>query len=837
MPNRMLGTLKWTILIGIPMLLWNSISEGQDRERYQAGTNSVKAQAPATDRRQGSGRPYTVKDGIELSYFKNPSLSGDSETRPYPIRPAPIVSPDAKYFLLTTERGKLSDNTIEYKIWLFNRRDVVEYVSQQVSVRPEPRAIAAISAASNMPVVSGVRWLEDSKRVAFLGKSGTGYQQLFIADVTTGRVSAVTTANAFVSSYEIRGNTVAYATLTVDAAERGLKDPLVDVTGKTLESLLNTRSSRIEDLKWDDLYQHQSTLHIMRKQKETAIPGKQIKVFSPMWSLAPPLSLSPDGSSLITLARVSRIPPDWTSYAPGPIGFAPFKPKENISEDDEDVPSQFVLIDIRTGDVSPLVDAPEGGALGYLAPRQAFWSADGKHAILTNTFVPAGCESEDGERQKSPGIIYLDLSTHACQVITHLESSVLQGGQKHSYRLADISWNASKNEVALNYTGRNGGERVPAPDTYHLRGGKWIKGSESNGQPNGGSKSEVNLWTDETFARSPALFGRAGPDSAPVLVWDPNPQLATIDLGKVSVYEWKDKDGYSWSGLLALPPNYVPGREYPLVIQTHGYELTKYFADGMYTTGSGGRALTAKDIAVLQMDDPPVYTHTQKNGPFNLGGFEAAIKSLSAEGLVDSRRVGVVGFSFTCYHTLYAMTNHPDLFAAAAITDGNNVSYWQYIMNTTEAGGNTWQKLSEEINGGVPFGQTLLNWASRAPGFNLDKVRTPLLISALEQGQLLAQWEPYAGLRRLGKPVDMQWLRRGDALHVLVQPLHIYLSQQSAVDWFDFWLNGKERTEPTLEAGETKDSLAKQYERWRKLQRSNATPESAVGSGREGSNR
>jgi hypothetical protein len=101
-----------------------------------------------------------------------------------------------------------------------------------------------------------------------------------------------------------------------------------------------------------------------------------------------------------------------------------------------------------------------------------------------------------------------------------------------------------------------------------------------------------------------------------------------------------------------------------------------------------------------------------------------------------------------------------------------------------------------------------MNWFRSAPGFNLDKVKTPLLISAFETGQLMGQWEIYSGLRLLKKPVDMIWLRNENAPHILVQPHHRYISQEHAVDWFDFWLNGHEDPDP---------AKAEQYTHWREL--------------------
>jgi hypothetical protein len=54
----------------------------------------------------------------------------------------------------------------------------------------------------------------------------------------------------------------------------------------------------------------------------------------------------------------------------------------------------------------------------------------------------------------------------------------------------------------------------------------------------------------------------------------------------------------------------------------------------------------------------------------------------------------------------------------------------------------------------------------------------------------------------------MMWLTKEDAPHVLVQPRHRYLSQELAVDWFDFWLNEHEDPNPTKTG---------QYAKWREL--------------------
>ena len=122
----------------------------------------------------------------------------------------------------------------------------------------------------------------------------------------------------------------------------------------------------------------------------------------------------------------------------------------------------------------------------------------------------------------------------------------------------------------------------------------------------------------------------------------------------------------------------------------------------------------------------------------------------------------------------------------------------------------------DSANGGPPFGAALKTWLERAPGFNLDRVHTPVQLTALSDPvSLLAEWEPYAGLLLQGKPSELKFIP--DAVHTIERPWELFTSQQGSVDWFRFWLQGYERTEPVIDAEETSQTLAEQYARWHKL--------------------
>src|SRR5260370_1218746 len=114
----------------------------------------------------------------------------------------------------------------------------------------------------------------------------------------------------------------------------------------------------------------------------------------------------------------------------------------------------------------------------------------------------------------------------------------------------------------------------------------------------------------------------------------------------------------------------------------------------------------------------------------------------------------------------------------------------------------------EVFNGGVPFGESLKSWLERSTDFHFEKVNTPLRIFAETPLAAGGEWEWFAALRRLGKPVEMVMMK--DGVHILEKPWDRMVSQQGNVDWFAFWLKGEEDPDP---------AKAQQYARWRELRK------------------
>jgi len=104
--------------------------------------------------------------------------------------------------------------------------------------------------------------------------------------------------------------------------------------------------------------------------------------------------------------------------------------------------------------------------------------------------------------------------------------------------------------------------------------------------------------------------------------------------------------------------------------------------------------------------------------------------------------------------------------------------------------------------------KTTENWLACSPEFNMHKVRTPLLLLQPGVPAVFADWEPYAALRHLKKPVDLIMLQAGT--HVMTNPMQRLASETSNVDWFRFWLKVEEDPDP---------AKAEQYARWRELRK------------------
>ncbi len=257
---------------------------------------------------------------------------------------------------------------------------------------------------------------------------------------------------------------------------------------------------------------------------------------------------------------------------------------------------------------------------------------------------------------------------------------------------------------------------------------------------------------------------------------------------------------HSLSRRITCPANGIPS-----LSKTHALFEGQFIPSGTFPTAFAARELAAAGIMVLQTTECP-YTMTPNEGPCNVAEYEAAVDQMDKDGLVDPNRVGIVGFSRTGFYVLEALTTSTLHFRAASITDGVDLGYVQYVIDTGTGNGGAQE--AEAMNGG-PFGDGLQQWLKRSPEFNMEKVTAPVQVVASGPINVPSMWEPYALLSALNKPVDLIMMAQ-QGTHVLSNPAQRMASQGGTVDWMSFWLLDHEDADP---------GKAEQYSRWRELRK------------------
>lgn len=763
----------------------------------------------------GQGHDFTVRDSIEMSTFTVPSGRERSG--------GPVVSPDANYFFVITTRGIIRSNKVESTIWLFSTEAVRRYLAEKNNGvdPPQPKALARIAAvpvgwASNAyePVISTPRWALDSRSLYFLAQNSTAQHRLCSVALEGSGLKILSAPNEDVAIYDFSKDTLIYAANQSDWTHmnggRSASGPIMEnakvVTGRPLVDILFARGYSAP--------QHYA-LHSIRNGRIREVPDSASYISRPDWENGwGVLSVSPDGREAVELRPVVGVPASWDSYIS--LGFAPgpFHHEDPLVTLPTSITRlrQYELVDLATGKSRSLTRAPYGITFYYPEPTRATWASSGRRVLLTNTFMALDGvnAAERAKRVHSCAVAAADVPSRAVQcIVFSRDASASTAEHPMPLRLESANFGRNEDEVVVHLGWPL--EKRTQTEWYQYRDGNWLLTKQTlsvvgtsitESMPEASGKGDfLSVTIKQSLDDPPVLWATDRINLTGREIWNPNPQFAGMKFGDASIFHWKDETGHEYAGGLVKPVGYTPGRRYPLVIQTHGFQDFEFITDGAYPTAMAARPLASAGMVVLQV--PENYSHplTALEPHVNVLGYKAAIDRLVADGLVDPKRVGIIGFSRTCWYVETALIEAPSYFAAASISDGVDQSYMQQMIwglgRISE---------SEKIYGAAPFGAGLKRWLTLAPAFQLDKVRTPLLITAITPPSVLYEWETYSSLYQQNKPVEFLYLPGGE--HILQKPLDRLASQQGNVDWFSFWLRGYERSNP-------EDPT--QYSRWHRL--------------------
>jgi dipeptidyl aminopeptidase/acylaminoacyl peptidase len=723
------------------------------------------AQAPVPQRSLPYPWSLTVADVIGLTSFGYPDEVN-------------VRSPSGERIAVIVRHGDMARNLVISTVVVFQQ--------QQLFTTPRMDTVATLASASNRPAISRLRWLADNRTIAFLGErgeQGDTLSQVYTVDTDTRQLTQRTHHPTAVTAFDIGegGHPLLYTALPppTDTSEY--------VTQRRHGFVLRP-TQFLGDIiagQWAVKPTFISELFLTRREGEepARLPSPADSGYSICWDSY--LSLSPTGTTALLACKPRIVPSEWAQYHDLFI--------RELVEKGAAWP-QYVVLDLVHGNLKPLMNVPTiyPPFAGPVIP----WAPDGHAVVLGNTFLPLNVTDARERRWRTEhrAVVEVDVRTLEVTVITREDS------------LLAVRWEGATNTVEL---ARGGGVEPRYLDAsprvrYRKTDTGWQRIATSRQAV---SQAAPAVVVEQGMNTSPRLVAVAPATGARRVLFDPNPGLLErFRFGREQVVHWTSPAGARWDGGLYLPPDYDTRQRYPLVIQTHGFDSTLFVPDGPFPTANAAQAMAGIGMIVLQIGDSYEGLSVQvtpREGPAFREGIEAAIDHLDSLRLIDPSRVGLIGFSRTCYHVLYTLTHSRYPIAAAVVTDGIDFSYLQHLLFHQNA-------LAEfdAINGGEPWGKNFDMWRERAPGFNLNRVTSPLRLEAIGLSSVLEEWEPYAGLLLQHKPVELFVIPEGS--HVLVKPWERLASSQGNVDWFRFWLKGEEDPDPTK---------AEQYARWRELRK------------------
>ena len=132
--------------------------------------------------------------------------------------------------------------------------------------------------------------------------------------------------------------------------------------------------------------------------------------------------------------------------------------------------------------------------------------------------------------------------------------------------------------------------------------------------------------------------------------------------GHGELIEYKSPRGERLQGALFYPANYEKGKQYPLIV--HIYERESNYVHRYFSVSERSpyteAVWTARGYFVLM---PDIVFRARDPGVSVLECVTAATKRAIETGMVDAKRVGLVGHSWGGFGTAFVMTQ-TDLFAA-----------------------------------------------------------------------------------------------------------------------------------------------------------------------------
>jgi dipeptidyl aminopeptidase/acylaminoacyl peptidase len=269
-----------------------------------------------------------------------------------------------------------------------------------------------------------------------------------------------------------------------------------------------------------------------------------------------------------------------------------------------------------------------------------------------------------------------------------------------------------------------------------------------------------------------------------------NNSALSATWGKAESLEWAN-EGFNIQGWLLSPAKVQPGNKYPLVVLIHGGPSSAAIPDwpaGFGMSRAIIAALSSRGYYVLMPNPRGSYGQGEEFTRANvkdfghgdlrdiLAGVDAATKKYP----IDSAHLGVTGWSYGGYMTMWTVTQTNRFHAAVA---GAGIANWQSYYGQNLIG--QWM---------IPFfGASVYDdpavYEKSSPIRFIKNAKTPILVIVGERDAecpAAQSYEFWHALKTLGVPTQLI-IYPGEG-HMFIEPKHQVDRLEQTVGWFDKYL-------------------------------------------------
>jgi dipeptidyl aminopeptidase/acylaminoacyl peptidase len=287
-----------------------------------------------------------------------------------------------------------------------------------------------------------------------------------------------------------------------------------------------------------------------------------------------------------------------------------------------------------------------------------------------------------------------------------------------------------------------------------------------------------------SFSAAPEVYlGPLGEAAHPVTHYNDGLKPA---WGKSESVHWTS-DNFPVQGWLLYPAHYDPSRKYPLIVSVHGGPSSAVVPDWP-DLGYNPIAFSALDYFVLMPNPRGSYgegeTFTQANrkdfGYGDLRDILAGVDAVSAKLGIDQQRIGLTGWSYGGFMTMFAVTQTQRFHAAVA---GAGISDWKSYY-----GENSIDQWMTPFFGASVYDDPAVYAKSSAIDF-IRNVKTPTLVVVGDRdGECPApqSFEFWHALR--AEHVPTQLVVYPDEGHHFNSPQHRRDVLARALSWFEQYM-------------------------------------------------